>query len=77
MIIEGGVRVQREVRPTAWLAITYLIYIVFFEGLVWGGCAYMVVWRGFSGWWFAFALVASSAAYGPQKWRSLFDGKSV
>ena len=69
--------VERRVRAPQWFALTYLIYIVFFESLIWGGCAYVVFWRGVSGWWFALALVVSGAAYGPRKWRSLFDEKAA
>jgi hypothetical protein len=48
--------------------ITYLIYILAFESLVWGGTGYAVFVLGFSGWWFALALVVSGAAYSPSKW---------
>lgn len=49
-------------------ALTYLIYIVLYEGLIWGGTGYAVFWRGFSGWWFLLAVVASASAYKPSKW---------
>lgn len=48
----------------------------FFDGLVvmlwnmfWlGGCAYLIFWKGFSGWWFVLAiLIASSARVGKFK----------
>jgi hypothetical protein len=48
--------------------VTYLIYIVLYETLIWGGTGYAVFALGHSGWWFALAVVASAAAYSPKKW---------
>ena len=48
--------------------ITYLIYIIFWESLIFGGVGYVVFWLGHSGWWFALALVVGSMAYSPLKW---------
>lgn len=56
-------------------ALTYLIYLLVWESLVIGGCAYVVFWRGQSGWWFLLAVILSSGAYSPEKWRKLFDHK--
>jgi hypothetical protein len=53
--------------------ITYLIYTIFWEGLCIGGTAYLVFWRGHSGWWFLLAVMLSSMQYGPVKWRGLWD----
>jgi Na+/H+ antiporter NhaC len=53
-------------------AVTYLIYIIFYEALVLGGCAYIVFGLGKSGWWFLLAVGLSNAAYSPKKWRELF-----
>ena len=47
---------------------TYLIYIIFWETLVIGGCGYAVFVLGFTGWWFALAVVLGSMAYSPLKW---------
>lgn len=51
--------------------LTYLIYILLFEGLVLGGTGYAVFVLGYSGWWFALAALFSSAAYPPAKWSEL------
>ena len=51
---------------------TYLIYILLWEGLLIGGCSYVVFWRGESGWWFALAVLLSGSAYAPKKWAELF-----
>lgn len=48
--------------------ITYLIYIIFFEGLVIGGCGYSVFVLGHSGWWFLLATFFSGVAYHPISW---------
>ena len=56
------------------LAITYLIYILLWEGVVLGGCGYIVFGLGYSGWWFLLALYMSGSAYSPEKWGRLFSG---
>lgn len=48
--------------------ITYLIYIVLWEGLVFGGTGYAVFVLDRSGWWFALAILIGSMAYSPLKW---------
>jgi hypothetical protein len=48
--------------------VTYLIYIVLYEGLVLGGTGYAVFVLGASGWWFVLAVMLSAAAYSPAKW---------
>lgn len=48
--------------------LTYLIYILVYEGLVLGGTGYAVFVLGHSGWWFLLALPLSAAAYSPAKW---------
>lgn len=52
-------------------ALTYLIYIVFYEALVIGGCAYLVFWQHHSGWWFVLAAMLSGSAYTPEQWWKL------
>lgn len=54
-------------------ALTYLIYIVLWEGLCIGGAAYITIWRGCSGWWWLLALLLSGAAYKPKDWAKLWD----
>ena len=48
--------------------LTYLIYIVLWEGLVYGGIGYAVFALGFSGWWMLAAVCIGSMAYSPMKW---------
>ena len=47
---------------------TYLIYILFWETLVWGGIGYAVFVMGDSGWWFLLAFAVSASAYRPEGW---------
>lgn len=49
-------------------ALTYLIYILLWEGFVWGGTAYLVFAMDYSGWWFLLAWALSSSAYRPSHW---------
>lgn len=56
-----------------FLVITYLIYIIFWETLTIGGCAYIVFKCGKSGWWFVLAVLLSMACLKPHKWQMLFD----
>lgn len=52
-------------------SITYLFYILIYEGLIWGLFGYAVFSMGASGWWFLLAVLASSGAYSPEKWAAL------
>lgn len=52
-------------------ALTYLIYLIIYEGAVLGGTAYAVFELGHSGWWFVLAILLSGAAYSPEKWSKL------
>ena len=47
---------------------TYLIYIVFWESLVFGGTGYAVFVLGHSGWWMLAAAILGGLAYSPLKW---------
>jgi hypothetical protein len=48
--------------------ITYLIYIVFWESLVFGGIGYAVFFQDRSGWWFLLAILLGGMVYSPLKW---------
>jgi hypothetical protein len=48
--------------------VTYLIYIILWEGLIFGGAGYVVFGLGHSGWWILAAMVISAFAYTPGKW---------
>ena len=48
--------------------LTYLIYVVFFESLIWGGSGYAVFFLGASAWWFLLAFVVSCCTYSPARW---------
>jgi hypothetical protein len=54
-------------------SVTYLIYTVFWESLIFGGCGYFVVATGASGWWFLLALLISGAQFSPERWNALFN----
>jgi hypothetical protein len=48
--------------------VTYLVYILVFEGLVLGGTGYAVFVLGHSGWWWVLAVFVGASAYTPEKW---------
>ncbi len=48
--------------------ITYLIYVLVFEIIVFGGIGYAVFVLNHSGWWLVFAVLVSGCAYSPDKW---------
>ena len=48
--------------------VTYLIYIVLWEALIFGGAGYSVFVLGHSGWWMLAAVFIGSFAYSPAKW---------
>ncbi len=48
--------------------LTYLIYIIFWESLIFGGTGYAVFVLDHSGWWFLLALLIGGTAYSPLKW---------
>lgn len=54
---------------------TYFLYIILWEGFILGGCAYIVFWKGFSGWWFLLAVLLSGSPYSPSKWAELYNQK--
>ena len=48
--------------------LTYLIYIIFWELLVFGGMGYAVFVLNHSGWWMLAAALLGGLAYSPLKW---------
>jgi hypothetical protein len=48
--------------------ITYLIYVLVFEIVVFGGIGYAVFVLNHNGWWMVFAVLVSGCAYSPTKW---------
>ncbi len=57
--------------------ITYLIYIVLWEGMIFGGTGYAVFGMGFAGWWFVAAVIIGGCAYSPVKWIHGIDPKQT
>jgi hypothetical protein len=55
---------------------TYLVYIVLWEGLIFGGAGYAVFWLGHSAWWILAALFVGGCAYSPMKWIHGIDNKA-
>lgn len=47
---------------------TYLIYIILWEGLIFGGAGYAVFVLDHSGWWMLAAAFLGGMAYPPRKW---------
>jgi hypothetical protein len=48
--------------------ITYLIYIILWEGMIFGGIGYAVFGLNHSGWWVLAAVVIGGCAYTPERW---------
>jgi len=48
--------------------LTYLIYIILWEGLIFGGVGYAVFILGHSGWWVLAAVFVGGHAYPPERW---------
>jgi hypothetical protein len=48
--------------------ITYLIYILLWEGMIFGGTGYAVFGLGYSGWWVLAAAFLGGCAYPPERW---------
>ena len=48
--------------------LTYLVYIIFWEGMVFGGIGYAVFVLNASSWWMLLAFVLGCMAYSPMKW---------
>lgn len=48
--------------------ITYLIYIILWEGMIFGGIGYAVFALNHSGWWVLAAVMIGGCAYTPERW---------
>ena len=48
--------------------ITYLVYIVLWEAMIFGGTGYAVFVLDRSGWWFLLAIWIGGMAYKPTQW---------
>ena len=48
--------------------ITYLIYIILWEGMIFGGAGYAVFALEHSGWWILAAVFVGGCAYPPERW---------
>lgn len=48
--------------------LTYLVYILLWEGLIFGGAGYAVFVLNHSGWWMLAAFFIGCCAYSPLKW---------
>ena len=48
--------------------ITYLIYIIFWEGMTIGGASYVVFELNYSGWWLLAGALIGGCAYPPERW---------
>lgn len=53
------------------VSFTYLIYCIFWLGLIFGGCGWAVFEKGASGWWFVLAFALGSVGLQPKTWMQL------
>ena len=56
----------------ALLVITFLIYTIAFEALVWVGGFYVILEHGWSEWFVIVLLIVSGGQLKPDAWRTLF-----
>jgi hypothetical protein len=52
--------------------LTYLLYCIVWDIGIMAGCAYIVFWKGQSGWWFLLAMFIAGGGYKPDGWRKLW-----
>lgn len=53
------------------------IYCTLLDAMIIGGCAYIVFWKGHSGWWFVLAILLSGAIGVPEGVRSIRRAPTV
>ena len=51
--------------------LTYLVYIILWEGFILGGTVYLVGWMGWNPAWIILALILSAGAYTPSRWAKI------
>jgi len=56
--------------------ITYLIYIILWEAMIFGGTFYAVFVLDHSAWWVLAATLIGGCAYSPLKWIHGIDNKT-
>lgn len=49
-------------------ALTFLIYIILWDGSILAGTTYLVFWMNESGWWYLLAMVLMSTSFKPGSW---------
>jgi hypothetical protein len=47
-------------QPKDWVLIAWILALALWDFAVWGTCAYVVFFKGHSGWWFVLAAVITS-----------------
>lgn len=57
--------------PSRTAFITFALYSIAFECLVWGGGMYIIITQGWSPWWVAFLFLISGSQIPPGKWREI------
>jgi len=48
--------------------LTFFVYITLRDGLLIGGTAYLVFWKGCSGWWWILSVFLLALAIRPSMW---------
>lgn len=55
------------------LIISYLVYLLLWQGMTIGFGLYLVFFMGRNPWWLVLFVILSTACYSPRSWRELID----
>lgn len=68
---------KTEPKYSGWLGVfsivTFMLYIVIWDIGLLVGTAYLIWWKGASGWWFVPAFILCGMSYKPKHWRELWQ----
>ena len=56
-----------------FVVVTYLIYIVFWQTMIFGGFGYIIFVLGHTAWWAIVAMILWDGAYTPEQWQRLLS----
>ena len=59
------------------LIITYLLYCIAYEAMVWIGGMYIIIEYDWSAWWVVLLAILSGSQIKPENWRNLYYDESL